>query len=115
MRGQRIKGGRMERIWHEGYEQVTIFYDPQSNTRSIISIHNTNLGPSLGGTRIYPYPTMNAALDDVLRLSKGMTYKAALANLPLGGGKAVIQADPRTQKTTAMMRSHALFVESLGG
>lgn len=105
----------MERIWKEGYEQVGIFYDAKSNTRSIISVHNTNLGPALGGTRIYPYKSFDAAMDDVLRLSKGMTYKAAVANLPLGGGKSVIQADPHTQKTEAMLESHARFVDSFGG
>ena len=75
----------MEAIWQQGYEKVTFFYDEASNTRSIVSIHNTNLGPALGGTRMYPYRTIEDALKDVLRLSRGMTYKAAMANLPLGG------------------------------
>ena len=105
----------VESIWGEGYEQVTFFYDEKSGTRSIISIHNTNLGPSLGGTRIYPYATTDDALYDVLRLSRGMTYKAAIANLPLGGGKSIIQADPKKQKTPDMLKSHAEFVHSLRG
>jgi leucine dehydrogenase len=111
----KIKESTMQRIWSEGYENVSFFYDEKSKTHSIISIHNTNLGPSLGGTRIYKYASIDAALDDVLRLSKGMTYKAAIANLPLGGGKSIIWADPKTEKTEAMLKSHAQFVESLNG
>ncbi len=105
----------MEKIWRDGYEEVVFFYDRASNTHSIISIHDTTLGPALGGTRMYPYKSVEEALDDVLRLSKGMTYKAAVANLPLGGGKSVIQADPKTEKTPAMLEAHAKFVDSLGG
>ena len=82
-----------------GYEQVVYCSDDQSGLRAIIAIHSTALGPALGGTRFYPYPTEEEALCDVLRLARGMTYKAAAAGLDLGGGKAVIIGDPRRDKT----------------
>lgn len=80
----------LEEIPVEGYEKVMKAVDPASNLTAIIAIHNTKLGPSLGGTRIYPYPTFEAALTDALRLAKGMTYKSALAGAGLGGAKSVI-------------------------
>src|SRR5205814_1327372 len=80
-----------------------------------VAIHSTRLGPALGGTRFYPYPSEDAALEDVLRLAKGMTYKAAMAGLDLGGGKAVIIGDPRRDRSEALMRAYARFVDSLGG
>jgi glutamate dehydrogenase/leucine dehydrogenase len=83
--------------------------------RAIIAIHSTALGPALGGTRFYPYPSGAEALTDVLRLAKGMTYKSALAGLDLGGGKAVIIGDPSTTKTEALLRTYARFIDSLGG
>ncbi|MGE5156147.1 MAG: Glu/Leu/Phe/Val dehydrogenase dimerization domain-containing protein, partial [Betaproteobacteria bacterium] len=78
----------------EGHEEVVFFHDPSSGLRAIVAIHSTALGPALGGARFYPYSSERAALDDVLRLSRGMTYKAAAAGLDLGGGKAVIIGDP---------------------
>jgi leucine dehydrogenase len=83
--------------------------------RGIIAIHSTALGPALGGTRLYPYRTEDDALTDVLRLARGMTYKAAAAGLDLGGGKAVIIGDPRRDKSEELLRAYGRFVESLGG
>ncbi len=99
----------------EGHEEVVYFNDPSSGLRAIIAIHSTALGPALGGTRFYPYGSEEAALHDVLRLSKGMTYKAAAAGLDLGGGKAVIIGDPKRLKSEELLRTFGRFVESLGG
>lgn len=96
------------------HEQVVFCSDQSAGLKAIIAIHDTTLGPSLGGTRLLPYDDENDALTDVLRLSRGMTYKAACAGLSLGGGKAVIIADPK-QKTEQMFRSFGRFVQSLGG
>ncbi|MFP5346789.1 MAG: Glu/Leu/Phe/Val family dehydrogenase [Actinomycetes bacterium] len=90
-------------------------HDRATGLRAIIAIYSTALGPALGGTRFYPYATESAALADVLALSKGMAYKNALAGLDLGGGKAVIIGDPRTDKTEALLRAYGRFVQSLGG
>lgn len=97
------------------HEQVVFCNDPASGLRAIIAIHSTALGPALGGTRFHPYPSTGAALADVLDLSRGMTYKAALAGLDLGGGKAVILGDPHTLKSEALLRAYGRFVESLDG
>jgi len=97
-----------------GHEQVVFCQDPPSGLRAIIAIHSTALGPSLGGTRFYPYGSEQQALDDVLALSAGMTYKNALAQLDLGGGKAVIIGDSATS-TEALLRAYGRFVQSLGG
>jgi glutamate dehydrogenase/leucine dehydrogenase len=97
------------------YEQVVYCHDPACGLKAIVAIHSTVLGPALGGTRFYPYPDSAAALTDVLRLAKGMTYKSALAGLDLGGGKAVIIGDPATAKTERLLRTYARFVDSLGG
>jgi leucine dehydrogenase len=97
-----------------GHEQVVYCYDKKSGLKAIIGIHDTTLGPALGGTRLWFYENEDQALKDVLRLSRGMTYKAACAGLNLGGGKAVIIAKPE-QKTEAMFRSFGRFVQSLGG
>ncbi|MFT5676107.1 MAG: leucine dehydrogenase [Paraglaciecola sp.] len=97
------------------HEHVAFYNDEASGLKAIIAVHDTALGPSLGGCRMWPYKTDEAALHDVLRLSKGMTYKAAMAGLPQGGGKAVIIGDPRTQKTPQMMTAMGRFVDSLGG
>jgi leucine dehydrogenase len=99
----------------EGHEEVVYFHDPPSGLRAIIAVHSTALGPALGGTRFYPYPSEAAALQDVLRLSRGMTYKAAAAGLDLGGGKAVIIGDPKRAKSEHLLRAYGRFVESLGG
>ena len=98
-----------------GHEQVVFCQDQQSGLRAIIAIYSTALGPGLGGTRFYPYPDESAALADVLRLSKAMAYKNALAGLDLGGGKAVIIGDPAAVKSEALLRAYGRFVESLNG
>ncbi len=99
----------------QGHEQVVFCQDEPSGLRAVIAIHSTALGPSLGGTRFYPYESEAAALDDVLHLSRGMTYKNALAGLDLGGGKAVIIGDPDTDKSEPLLRAYGRFVASLGG
>ena len=99
----------------EHHEQVVFCHDEDSGLKAIIAIYSTALGPSLGGTRFYPYATDADALHDVLNLSQGMAYKAALAGLDLGGGKAVIIGDPATDKTEALLRAYGRFVQSLGG
>lgn len=99
----------------DNHEHVAFYHDEESGLSAIIAVHNTNLGPALGGCRMWPYINSTEALTDVLRLSKGMTYKAAMANIALGGGKSVIIGDPRKQKTPAMMESMGKFVDSLGG
>ena len=99
----------------KGYEQLAIFSDAAVGLKAIIAIHDTTLGPACGGTRIWNYQTDEEAIWDALRLARAMTYKAAAADLPLGGGKAVIIADPHTQKTEALMRAFGRFVDTLGG
>lgn len=97
------------------HEQVVHCYDPDSGLRAIVAIHSTALGPALGGTRFRDYPDEEAALDDVLRLSRAMTYKNACAGLDHGGGKAVILGDPATTKTEPLLRAYGRFLASLGG
>ncbi|MFC9765460.1 Glu/Leu/Phe/Val dehydrogenase [Rhodococcus jostii] len=97
------------------HEQVTFFQDPATGLKAIVAIHDTTLGPALGGTRFYPYADEAAALKDVLRLSRGMTYKSAIAGVDLGGGKAVIIGDPATGKSEALLEAYARFVQTLGG
>ena len=104
-----------EHINGDGYEQIVYCSDDQSGLRAIIAIHSTALGPALGGTRFYPYDNEEAALIDVLRLAKGMTYKAAAAGLDLGGGKAVIIGDPRRDKNEELLRAYGRYVEALAG
>lgn len=98
-----------------GHEQVVMCSDPVSGYRGIIAIHSTTLGPALGGTRFWSYASDEEALTDALRLSRGMTYKNAVAGLNLGGGKSVIIGDNRTRSREMLFRSHGRFVESLGG
>ncbi|NUR09093.1 MAG: Glu/Leu/Phe/Val dehydrogenase [Nocardioidaceae bacterium] len=98
-----------------GHEQVVYCHDEPTGLKAIIAIYSTALGPALGGTRFYPYADEQAALDDVLNLSRGMAYKAALAGLDLGGGKAVIIGDPTTLKSEALLRAYGRFVQSLNG
>ena len=97
------------------HEEVVFCYNKEVDLKAIIAIHSTALGPALGGTRMWDYSSDEAALVDVLRLSKGMTYKAAAAGLNLGGGKAVIIGDPKTQKTEVLFRSFGIYVNSLHG
>lgn len=102
-------------VFESEHEQVLFCHDQESGLRAVIAIHSTALGPALGGTRFHPYADTAAAVRDVLALSRGMTYKAALAGLDLGGGKAVIIGDPRDVKTEALLRAYGRFVETLGG
>ncbi|MGH7644357.1 MAG: Leu/Phe/Val dehydrogenase [Gemmatimonadales bacterium] len=99
---------------HE-HEQVSLCYEPSSGYRGIIAIHDTTLGPALGGTRFWRYDSDREALVDALRLSRGMTYKAAVAGLNLGGGKAVIVGDSRTTRREPVFRAHGRHVQTLGG
>jgi leucine dehydrogenase len=100
---------------HGDHEQVVFCHNKEVGLKAIIAIHNTALGPALGGTRMWNYKSEDEALVDVLRLSRGMTYKAACAGLNLGGGKAVIIGDPKTQKTEALFRAFGQYVGSLAG
>ncbi len=100
---------------HHGHEEVIYLNHPESGLKGIIAIHDTTLGPALGGTRMWAYETEEAALNDVLRLSRGMTYKAAAAGLNLGGGKAVIIGDPKTGKNEKLFRAFGRFIQGLGG
>jgi len=97
------------------HEQVVVCSRPETGLKAIIAIHSTTLGPSLGGTRMWPYKSEEEALRDVLRLSRGMTYKAAISGLNLGGGKAVIIGDPQKDKNEILFRAFGRFVDTLGG
>ena len=97
------------------HETVAFFDHKPSGLRAIIALHSTALGPACGGARAYPYKTTDAALTDVLRLSRGMSYKNAIADLPLGGGKAVFIGDPATDKTEARLLAYADAVNALSG
>jgi leucine dehydrogenase len=97
------------------YEQVVFFHDPPTGLRAIVAVHSTTLGPALGGTRFYPFGSEDEALRDVLRLARGMTYKAAAAGLDLGGGKAVIIGDPKRIKNEELLRAYGRFIDTLGG
>ncbi|PYZ94369.1 leucine dehydrogenase [Salipaludibacillus keqinensis] len=97
------------------YEQTVVCQDKESGLKAIIAIHDTTLGPALGGTRMWTYDTEEAAFEDALRLAKGMTYKNAAAGLNLGGGKTVIIGDPRKDKNEAMFRAFGRFIQGLNG
>lgn len=97
------------------HEQVVFCRDRAAGLAAIIAVHDTRLGPAIGGCRMWPYADEAAALADVLRLSRGMTHKAALAGLPVGGGKAVILGDPRRDKTPALLRAMGRAVDRMGG
>jgi leucine dehydrogenase len=107
--------GVFDLIGTEEHESIHFGVDHATGLRAIVAIHSTTLGPALGGTRFFDYPNEEAAVVDVLRLSKGMTYKAACAGLPFGGGKAVIIGDPVAIGTDALFHAYGRFVESLGG
>jgi leucine dehydrogenase len=100
---------------HGGHEEVVLCTNKEVGLKAIIAIHNTTLGPALGGTRMWTYKNDEDALIDVLRLSKGMTYKAAASGLNLGGGKAVIIGDPKRDKSEALFRAFGRYIESLNG
>ena len=99
----------------DNHEQVVFCNDPHTGLKAIVAVHNTNRGPAVGGCRMWNYENEAEALRDVLRLSRGMSYKNAMAGLNLGGGKAVIIGDSATQKTPEMMRSFGRFINNIGG
>ncbi|WP_421932609.1 Glu/Leu/Phe/Val dehydrogenase dimerization domain-containing protein [Phenylobacterium sp.] len=99
----------------EGHESVNAFFDEKTGLKCIIAVHSTALGPAAGGCRMWPYASADLALEDALRLSRAMSYKNAMADIPLGGGKAVIIGDSRTQKTPALFEAFGRAVDSLGG
>ncbi|BAZ48430.1 Glu/Leu/Phe/Val dehydrogenase [Nostoc sp. NIES-4103] len=103
-----------ETVREMGHEQILFCHGKNPDIRAIIAIHDTTLGPAMGATRLFPYISEEAALQDALRLSRGMTYKAACANIPAGGGKAVIIANPEN-KTEDLLRAYGRFVDSLNG
>ncbi|MFO7273579.1 MAG: Glu/Leu/Phe/Val dehydrogenase dimerization domain-containing protein [Bacillota bacterium] len=107
--------GIFEQMAQYGHEQLVFCYDKSTGLRAIIAIHDTTLGPALGGLRMWPYEREEDAITDVLRLSRGMTYKNSAMGLNLGGGKAVLWGDPRTDKSEELFRAFGKFVESLGG
>ncbi len=107
--------GLFELLREHRHEQVSVWSDAEAGYRGVIAIHNTVLGPALGGTRMWHYESDLEALIDVLRLSRGMTYKAALAGLNLGGGKSVILGDPKTRNREPIFRAHGRHVQALCG
>jgi len=104
-----------DRLTSKKHEQLVFCNDEVSGLRAIIAIHDTTLGPALGGTRMWPFKSEEEAIVDVLRLSRGMTFKSAAAGLNLGGGKAVIIGDPKKHKSEALFRAYGRFIEGLGG
>jgi leucine dehydrogenase len=104
-----------QELGQNGQEQVVFFYDKDTGLRSIIGIHNSVLGPTLGGCRMWKYRDEHEAFTDLLRLSRGMTYKSAVAGLNLGGGKGVIIGDPNSQKTPELLKAFGRAVETMGG
>jgi len=90
-------------VEYDGHQELLFAHDAASGLRALIAIHDTTLGPAFGGCRMYPYPSEQQAIADVLRLSRGMTYKCAICDLPYGGGKSVMIADPRRDKTPALL------------
>jgi leucine dehydrogenase len=119
VRSQRLPWSVFMRVFEapdfDHHETVAFFDDKASGLKAIIAIHSTALGPACGGTRMYPYATTEAALTDALRLSRGMSYKNAIADLPLGGGKAVIVGDPAKDKSEARFAAYANAINTLGG
>lgn len=99
----------------DNHEQVVFFREPRARLTAIVAIHNTARGPALGGCRMYPYASEDEALHDVLRLSRGMTYKSAISRLPMGGGKAVVIGDPARDKTAVLLQAFGRCLERLGG
>ncbi len=88
---------------YDGHEAVHFFHDAATGLRYLVAIHDTTLGPAIGGCRMWPYASSTEAIRDALRLSRGMTYKAALAGVPYGGGKSVVIGDPRSDKTPELL------------
>lgn len=112
---QMLSSNLFPRMVADEFEQVVFCHDRTSGLRAIIAIHDTTLGPALGGIRMRPYPTEQEALTDVLRLARAMSYKAAVAGVELGGGKSVIIGDPYADKSEALFRAMGRFIQSLGG
>ena len=110
-----VKSTVIKEMSEMGHEQIVFCYDKPTGLKAIIAIHDTTLGPALGGTRIWDYATEEEALQDALRLSRGMTFKNAVSGLNLGGGKAVIIGDARKIKSEAFFRRFGQFIDSLGG
>lgn len=111
-----VEGVQLFKLLSENnHEEVVYCFDKETGLKAIVAVHNTVLGPALGGLRVWSYQSESEALIDVLRLSRGMTYKAAISGLNLGGGKAVIIADSKKDKTEAMFRKFGRFVENLNG
>lgn len=106
---------RTMNVFDHSHENVVFCHDEASGLKAIVAVYSTALGPALGGTRFYPYPREADALADVLNLSRAMAYKASLAGLDLGGGKAVIIGDPATDKSEARLRAYGAFVQRLAG
>lgn len=104
-----------KKLYSMGHEEVVFFSDETCGLKAIVAIHDTTLGPALGGCRMWPYSSEEEALEDVLRLSRGMTYKASVSGLHLGGGKSVIIGDPKRDKSEALFRSFGRFIETLNG
>ena len=100
---------------YDGHEALLFAQDTARGLRALVAIHDTTLGPAFGGCRMYPYASEQHAITDVLRLSRGMTYKAAICELPYGGGKSVIIADPRRDKTPALLHAMGRIIEGFGG
>ena len=105
----------MENIKIDGFENIYKYHDKKSGLTAYISIHNSKLGPALGGTRFYPYLNEQEAIDDVLNLSKSMTYKCSIAGIRHGGGKGVIMGDPAKDKNKNLLKSYAEFIDKLQG
>ncbi|WP_405972814.1 NAD(P)-binding domain-containing protein [Streptomyces sp. NBC_00988] len=113
-----VDNGVLHTLFHSdqgGHEQVVLCQDRASGLKAVIAIHNTALGPALGGTRFYPYASEEEAVADALNLARGMSYKNAMAGLDHGGGKAVIIGDPERDKTEELLLAYGRFVASLGG
>jgi leucine dehydrogenase len=104
-----------EKLAEYRYEQLVFCHDKATGLRAVIAIHDTTLGPALGGCRMYPYSSEDEAVVDVLRLARGMTYKAAASGLNLGGGKSVVIGDPERDKSEELFRSFGRYLETLGG
>ena len=112
---EKSKNSVIDKMSIMGHEQVVHCFDKETGLKAIIAIHDTTLGPALGGTRMWNYENSNHALLDVLRLSRGMSLKASISGLDLGGGKAVIIGDSKKNKTPELMRKFGQYVDSLGG
>src|SRR2546430_16369387 len=111
----RVPMNALEMAREMGHEEVILVQDAVAGLRAVIAIHDTSLGPAVGGTRMRIYPTLDEAMVDALRLARAMTYKAALAEMARGGGKAVILGDPARDQTRALLGAYARAVDRPGG